>query len=259
MVSEYNRRIAIARLMNTLSSEENVPVNEIFDAIICNREHLDRVKSVVSGDKAQSDFELLILRQLYSTAAKIPGREETLFAREKLLEKLGGRKDTVLRLVRQFVTGHCDSCAHMIEFVKNRDFIGARGVMHDVIGITGNLCCDRLYISATELRMELHAEKADTIELFHTLWDETIYALNIFLKINDPDIEETASAASFKSIWERFIELCSEFDIQSADYFETHRGEFAKAFGEREFDRIESALNRYDLDWIAQNIKYTGE
>lgn len=259
MISEFNRRIAIARLMNRLSSEENVPVNEIFDAIICTREHLDRVKSVVSGDKSQSDFELLILHQLYSTAVKIPGKEEPLFSREKLLKKLGGRKETVLRLVRQFVTGHSDACAHIMEFVKNHDFTGARGVMHDVIGITGNLCCDRLYISATELRMELHAEKADTLELFHTLWDETIYALNIFLKINDPDIEAAASDTSFKKVWERFIELCSEFDIQSVDYFEKHRSEFSASFGERELDRIENALNRYDLDWIVQNIKYTGE
>lgn len=259
MVSEFNRRIAIARLINMLSEEENIPRNEIFDTIICIHENLDRVKSLVSGDKVQSDFEFLILKQLYYTAEKIPTKEGTLFAHEKLLKKLGGKKDTVLRLVRQFVTGHADSCALIIEFVKNRDFTGARGVIHDVIGITGNLCCDRLYNAASELRIELHAEKADSLEVFRTLWNETMDALNIFLKLNDPDVEAAASEKPFKNIWERFIELCREFDIQSVDYFYKHSGEFAKTFGEREFDRIETALNRYDLDWIVQNVKYTGE
>lgn len=259
MTSEFNRRIAIARLINRLSSEENIPKDEIFNTIICTRENLDRVKSLVSGDKVQSDFEYLILKQLYSTAENIHGREETLFAYDKLLKKLGGRKETVLRLVRQFVTGHADSCAQIMEFVKNNDFHGARGVMHDVIGITGNLCCDRLFTAASELRMELHAEKADSLESFRILWNETIDALNIFLKLNDPDVEAAASEKPFKKIWERFVELCSEFDIQSVDYFEKHRSEFSASFGERELERIENALNRYDLDWIVQNVKYTGE
>lgn len=130
---------------------------------------------------------------------------------------------------------------------------------HDVIGMTGNICCEKLYHAAQELRLSLIEKRSDAFESFKEIWDETMQALEIFVRLNDRPPTECAETMAFSKIWEKFIGYCREFDFSSADYFEDHRAEFIKAFDEKTLAEIEAALGRFDLEWIAGNIEYKGD
>lgn len=49
------------------------------------------------------------------------------------------------------------------------------------------------------------------------------------------------------------LELCANFDISAADYFERHRGEFKDHMDKTKFRKLEEYINKYDLLSITQS------
>lgn len=183
---------------------------------------------------------------------------EPLFDKEGLLRKLGGREETVLRIMRQFAAGNEYAGREVGVHMRRGEFMEARSILHDIIGISGNLCMNRLYEAACTLRLSCHAQSTEGLETFESIWENTIREVGQYLTLH-PQQENTSGSRPFGPIWSRFIDLCREYDMQAAELFEEKRGEFRRALGEAYFKRTEDALNRFDLGWIAENMTYTGE
>lgn len=182
-----------------------------------------------------------------------------LFDRDALLRKLGGREATVLRIMRQFAAGNAHAGEEIGAHMRRGEFLEARSILHDIIGISGNLCMDRLYEAACTLRLSCHEERTDGLETFETIWADTLREVDGYLSLHPQQEAGASEQKPFAPLWQRFVSLCREYDMQSAELFEANRGEFRRALGEADFVRAQEALDRFDLGWIAENLTYTGE
>lgn len=177
-----------------------------------------------------------------------------VFDRNKLEATLGGKQHTAVSIVKKFLDCHSSACTDILSFIGESDFVSARGVLHDIIGISGNLCCFRLLEASEKLRLECRAEKVLSQNGFSGTWDVTVFILSLYTELfNKPDPASDRDVP-FSKVLQSFIDLCKDFDIQAADCFEQHRSQFRAAFSENTFREIEAAVSRYDMLWIAENI-----
>ena len=125
--------------------------------------------------------------------------------------------DTVQRLIKQFLSAHENDCEILGKYIFSGKYLPAREILHNIIGISGNLFCKKLYSISCRIRSELQKDYPDSFDTFEEIWDKTIAELKACLT------PETTRAVpvreSFKEIWDEFFELCTEFDISAVGVF----------------------------------------
>lgn len=199
------------------------------------------------------------MSELYKTQIHLPADEHLLFDRKAFLSKLSGKQETVLRLLHHFLELHSSACSQITSFVEAKEYLQARSILHDIIGISGNLCCDRLYAAASALRLDCIAETGASLRAFQDTWQQTVDILQTYLLLHSEEKHPDAGREPFSKKWAHFSSLCSNCDIAAADYFDEHRDAFRAAFDNETFHRIEDAVKRYDLFYIAENITCPSE
>lgn len=179
-----------------------------------------------------------------------------IFDYDSCLETLNGKEDILSGLINSFLAGHENDYEYINNHIQHGYWTNAGNMLHDIKGISGNLCCQKLYRVSCILYEELKEEKADTFPAFKAVWKETINALRTYSRMHRQSDSSEKNQIPFSGIWEKFLSLCEAYDISASDYFDKNRSAFKTAFGKTEFIQLERAVRQYDFPWITENIKY---
>lgn len=161
--------------------------------------------------------------------------------------------ETVQRLIRQFLSAHEKDCEILAKYIFSGKYLPAREILHNIIGISGNLFCKKLYNIACRVNNELKKDYPDSFDTFEEVWDKTVIELKSCLK------SETTRAVpvrtGFNEIWSEFFELCTEFDISAVDIFTENKQCFSDNMKKDSFEKLEKAVLNYDFLWISENME----
>ncbi|MBD5159821.1 MAG: response regulator [Ruminococcus sp.] len=161
--------------------------------------------------------------------------------------------EAVQRLIKQFLSAHENDCEILGKYIFSGKYLPAREILHNIIGISGNLFCRKLYNISCRISSELKRDYPDSFDTFEEIWDKTIAELKACL------VQETTRAVpvreSFRELWEEFFELCTEFDISAVDIFTENKQIFSGNMENKIFSQLEKAVMKYDFLWISENME----
>ena len=125
-----------------------------------------------------------VLRRYFALAVDAPETLATdhggLFRRERALATLGGDREQLAALCRRFLRAHSRSAEYVRLHLEHGRPANARALLHDLIGLAGNLGCDALSDTSRVLLDEVHHSKMDTLPQFTEVFDRTIEELRSF-------------------------------------------------------------------------------
>lgn len=160
----------------------------------------------------------------------------------------------VQRLLTQFISVHGDDCENLRQNVISENYIFAREILHNIIGISGNLFCKKLYSISCRLSSELKKEYSDSFDTFEEVWDKTVSEIESCIK-KETESPEVPVKKKFPEIWNEFFSLCSEFDISAVDLFTENHRLFMDNMEKSLFEHLETAVMNYDFLWISENME----
>lgn len=171
------------------------------------------------------------------------------------LDALGGSKSILFDIIKRFISEHGSDQKYICQHIEAGNYMNARIILHDVIGISGNLCCRRLHESAKALSDILKSDapqNADTKD-FEEQWEKAVSRLEEFLQLDDDSMVQNAESQKNSQLVKELLDLCKAFDISAAEYFQQHRAEFKECMEKTKFRQLEEYINRYDLLSITQS------
>lgn len=160
----------------------------------------------------------------------------------------------VQRLLKQFISAHGDDCEHLRKNVISENYISAREILHNIIGISGNLFCKKLYSISCRLSSELKKDYSDSFDTFEEVWDKTVLEIELCIK-KVTESPEFSVKKQFPEIWKEFFSLCTEFDISAVDVFTENKEIFMNNMEKSVFEQLETAVMNYDFLWISENME----
>lgn len=178
-----------------------------------------------------------------------------IFSFNECLENLNGNKEVFIKLLNRFVKNHSMDSEFIKAHIESGNYVNARKILHDIIGLSGNLCCNKLYDASVKLNDELKKNVCASLDEFQIAWNEALGEINEYLSQNEEDKKFVSSDKSFLSVWEKFISLCNDCDIAAADYFDENRELFKMEFNKAEYKRLEEYIRRYDFLSISELYK----
>lgn len=198
--------------------------------------------------------QLNTLLQMYMSVAPVSVQEsaDTFFDADALGTVFHDEK-TVNRLLRQFLSSHSGDCTLLKECIQAEDFLGAREIVHNIIGISGNLFCKKLYHAASRLGANLRLSHAESFDMFEDVWKKTLLELRMYL--NDPTDEETSTDEhdAFAELQEDLQSLCTEFDVNAVDFLLEHEQTFQDCMPPANFKALRRAVLDYDFLWLTEH------
>lgn len=199
--------------------------------------------------------ELHEILQNYINIKPVSENEHTdrYFDYDALSSVLNDEK-AVQRLLKQFISAHGNDCENLRKDVISENYISAREILHNIIGISGNLFCKKLYAISCRLSSELKKEYSDSFDTFEEVWDKTIIEIESCIKktVKNPD---TPVKKQFPEIWNEFFSLCTEFDISAVDIFAENITFFSDNMEKNIFEQLRKAVMNYDFLWISENME----
>lgn len=180
--------------------------------------------------------------------------DEEIFSESDALLNLNGNKDMLLSLVKRFLSRHIHSGEYVRSHIEKGNYANAGSIVHDIKGVSGNLCCHRLCRISSVLNSELAERSYGSLDEFMAVWDDTVKALSEYATKNRSSSEEHSENIPFSQKWRKFLSLCESCDISAADYFRENRDDFKRAFGRNDFKMIEENVQKYDFDAVVNNL-----
>lgn len=179
--------------------------------------------------------------------AALDGDKEAVFDSEGFASLVPDRSAAV-QIIEQFLRIHADDSQILHEHISAGNILGARELMHDIVGISGNLYCRKLYDAASRLGADLRRGHAESLSVFTEVWQDTITALRVFCG-SFADLPDAGAEiiADWELLWADFLALCGEFDVSAAALFRSNSSSFAAHLGQAEYDRLRRAVDRYDF------------
>lgn len=200
-----------------------------------------------------ADLKELLSRYI-SVDTDVQSDEDVIFAYGELLAVMKDEK-AVMSILKQFISVHKHDCEMLADNALNRNFIGAREILHNITGISGNMFCKKLYRISVSLSSELKQERCDSLEEFTGIWNTTFSELTHHYDI----LAEKYPADDYKSDWkslrESFFDLASEFDIAAVDIFTENIQSFTDNMNTNDFRKLRKAVLNYDFLWISENMQ----
>ena len=220
----------------------------------------DLVRSGMNGS-IRKPLQLSDLKELlnrYITPETLPGGSafsgDTIFSYDELIAVMKSEK-TVHRLVKQFLSVHGKDCEQLNEYINSGNFTDARKILHNIIGISGNMFCKRLYSVSCRLSTEVKRDCCDSLDDFNTIWDETLSELTeCHRRLSDSGDPENETP-DWNKLRDEFFALCSDFDVAAADIFSENTRLFEKNMSAGAFGKLKNAVLRYDFMWICDNME----
>ena len=168
-----------------------------------------------------------------------------LFRHGEALARLGGNREKLAELCIRFVRAQQNSGEYVRLHLKQGNVMNARSILHDLIGLTGNLCCDSLCTACRTLLRQVHEGRADGLDDFLDLFPRTLAELKAYIAEHERAREEGAASAPFAQVRTRFAALCADCDVAAAEVFETHRAAFRAHLPRDTYRRLEEAVRCY--------------
>lgn len=179
---------------------------------------------------------------------------DSVFSYDELLLVMKDEK-AVLQILRQFLSIHNRDCKLLAENIKSENFIGAREILHNIIGISGNMFCKKLYNISCSLSSELKQGTAESLNEFSEVWEETFKELTEYYNNLNEKYPQDKTDAEWDSLWDNFISLCREFDISAVDVFSENIQTFIENMSAEKFSKLKRAVLDYDFMWISDNME----
>lgn len=220
----------------------------------------DFVRSGMNGSvrKPLQMSELKELLSRYITPESLPGGTvfsgDTIFSYDELIAVIKSER-SVYRLVKQFLTVHGKDCELLNEYIRSGSFTGAREILHNMIGISGNMFCKRLYSVSCRLSTEIKRDCCDSLEAFNAIWDETFAELTECCRRLSDSSDPENVPPDWSKLKDEFFALCSDFDVAAADIFSENTSIFRTNMSDEDFGKLKEAVLRYDFMWICDNME----
>ncbi len=201
-----------------------------------------------------SDLKELLGRYLTLEVPEDETEEDTdsLFAYDELIAVMKNEK-AVLRLLDRFLNIHGSDCSDLRDYVWNGNYLGAREILHNIIGISGNMFCKKLYRIACTLGSELRQNSCESLDIFTGIWQDTIEEV----ARRRSTLSETAAESGDETDWhelrEKFFSLCEDFDVYAAELFFENMQCFEKNMEPSSFEKLKNSVMAYDFMEIISN------
>lgn len=180
--------------------------------------------------------------------------DDSVFSYDELLAVMKNEK-AVLQVLRQFISIHNKDCKLLSGNIMNGNFIGAREILHNITGISGNMFCKKLYNISCSLSGELKKGSAESLDRFSEIWEETFSELTRYYNNLNEKYPQEKTGAEWESLWDSFISLCRDFDISAVDIFSENMQIFSANMTEEKFRELKRAVLDYDFMWISDNME----
>lgn len=118
-----------------------------------------------------------VIRRYLSIAIARPERiyqEQGLFAAEECLEMMNQNQENMCRLLELFFQEHRHKAEDIYIAIARDDYDLARGLLHDLEGAVGSLCCHDLYQVCKKLHQEIREGKSVSTNEFLDVWKRTM-------------------------------------------------------------------------------------
>ena len=192
-----------------------------------------------------------VLRRYFALAVDAPETLATdhggLFRRERALATLGGDREQLAALCRRFLRAHSRSAEYVRLHLEHGRPANARALLHDLIGLAGNLGCDALSGASRVLLDEVHHGKMETLPQFTEVFDRTIEELRTFAETQTEPLAKPMEQAA-----QKLKKLVENYDFSAVQWFEQHGGSLRHTMPPERFARLSEALERYDFERAAK-------
>lgn len=178
---------------------------------------------------------------------------EMIFSYDDLYAVMMDEK-AIYRLVNQFLTVHGRDCGKLEKYLKNGNFTGAREILHNIIGISGNMFCKRLYAVSCRLSAEVKRDCYDSLDEFTEVWELTFAELtDCWKRLSGSEHENIIQ--DWGKLRNEFMSLCGDYDVAAVDLFDENVRTFMANMSADSFKKLRSAIEKYDFMWICDNME----
>lgn len=164
-------------------------------------------------------------------------------------------EDIILQMLQQFLSVHILDCGKIAKYIDEKNFIGAREILHNIIGVSGNLRCIQLYELSLVLGNQLRQERSDSFARFSDVWQTTIDEIcNVYDKLSSKH-EVTDTDVDWESLWSDFRSMCYDFEVSAQNLFMKNVNAFMEHMSSDDFEKLRKAVVCYDFLWINDHLE----
>lgn len=124
-----------------------------------------------------------VMKRYLSIASAAPERiyrEQGLFGVEECLEMMNHNEENLCTLLELFLQEHKHKAEDIYIALARDDFEQARGLLHDVEGAVGSICCHDLYRVCKKLHQEVREGKSESLTELLTVWKKTMKEITAY-------------------------------------------------------------------------------
>lgn len=253
-----------ARKMRKIKKLTYTPIIALTADVVTGIE--EKVRGAEMNDYLSKPFKPEKLRNLIAkyldiikeNPESLTTESNRLFDVQMCLENIDNDKNMLRELVDRFINVYGCNGEYIESHIKNGYYVNARHILHDVKGISGNLCCNRLCLCSDKLLGELHENKFYSLDEFLEIWYKTIEKLKQYL-IENPAHDTENKSADFKRLFNAFLELCKNYDISAVDCFYENRKLFKNNMKKDEFQQLDEMVNKYNFKAVCTIFDVQGD
>lgn len=213
----------------------------------------EKIKEAGMNDmllKPVSQEKLFDLLQKYLPEEVKPRK---IFDTDTCIRQLNGNQSALQHIVERFLELHREDAKRLESYLEKEDYRKAEELIHQLKGISGNLECRELYECCRAFQQELSEGKADRLEEFMILWNQTLEALKEYRK-QQVQRESRTAPLDRKGLYERILELSSNHDTEAVHILEEHIEEMGEEMPEENYRKLKQAMLQYDFKTIREMI-----
>lgn len=213
----------------------------------------EKIKEAGMNDmllKPVSQEKLFDLLQKYLPEEVKPRK---IFDTDTCIRQLNGNQSALQHIVERFLELHREDAKRLESYLEKEDYRKAEELIHQLKGISGNLECRELYECCRAFQQELSEGKADRLEEFMILWNQTLEALKEYRK-QQVQRESRTAHLDRKGLYERILELSSNHDTEAVHILEEHIEEMGEEMTEENYRKLKQAMLQYDFKTIREMI-----
>lgn len=207
-------------------------------------EPFEQADSSVTRKYGGTGLGLVIARRIVETASR-GTHKLTLESREGLGRHSG--LQWILHWRSRFLRAHSRSAENVRLHLEHGRPANARALLHDLIGLAGNLGCDALSGASHVLLDEVHHGRMDTLPQFTEVFDRTIEELRTFAETQTEPFGKPMEQTARK-----LKKLVENYDFSAVQWFEQHGSSLRHTMPPERFARLSEALERYDFERAAK-------
>lgn len=164
------------------------------------------------------------------------------------LKNMNNNSRLLWELADSFVKKQSKNVDYMRIHISNGNYGNARGIIHDLKGMTGNLCMTLMYEELVDIEQKLKTGKQVDFEKFDALWKKTRFELEQYIKEYKQPDEENDEKIDFDNLVTYIKKMSSEYDMQAVDMFLKYETLFTKNMDRDKFLNLQDAALQYDFE-----------